>query len=135
MTIPSILKSRAMLVGLGLLLIAVIIWFAGPYFAFGTVKPLDSAVERLVAILILVALYALYVTLKQMRNTRDNQRLADEVSKQAGDGTDAEDARAASGEAVHLSKRFDEAIQTLKGRRKGAGLYDLPWYVIIGPPG
>jgi len=130
----SILKNRAVLVGLGLLLVALIIWFAGPYFAFATVKPLETAVERLVAILILVALFALYVLLKQMRNTRDNQRLADEVSKQAG-GQDAEDTRAASGEAAHLSKRFEEAIQTLKGRRKGTGLYDLPWYVIIGPPG
>src|ERR1700761_1171815 len=122
MTIPSILKNRAGLVGLGLLLVALIIWFAGPYFAFASAKPLDSAVERLVAILVLVAAYTLYVLFKQMRNARDNQRLADEV-------------RAASGEALHLSKRFDEAIQTLKGRRKGAGLYDLPWYVIIGPPG
>ena len=26
-------------------------------------------------------------------------------------------------------------MQALKARRDGAGLYDLPWYMIIGPPG
>src|ERR1700733_7284711 len=113
----ALLRNRAFLVGLGLLLIALIIWFAGPYFAFGSAKPLESAVERLVAILILVVAYALYVQLRQLRNNRNNQRLADEVSRQGGAAEDAEGTRAASSEAAHVGKRFEEAIQALKGSR------------------
>jgi type VI secretion system protein ImpL len=132
----ALFRNRAFLVAVGLLLLALIIWFAGPYFAFGTVKPLETVVERLVAILVMVSLYALYVQLRQARNARDNERLAEEVARQAGTPGDAEGARAASSEAAHMSKRFEEAIQALKGsRRKGGGLHDLPWYVIIGPPG
>jgi type VI secretion system protein ImpL len=131
----NLFRNRAVLVALGLLLLALIIWFAGPYFAFGTVKPFESVVERLVAILVLVTLYALYVLLRQIRNAQHNQRLVEEVSRQAGAAQDVDGSRAASGEAMQLSKRFDEALQALKTRRNGAGLYDLPWYMIIGPPG
>jgi type VI secretion system protein ImpL len=133
---PAIFRNRTFLIAVGLLLLALIIWFAGPYFAFGTVKPLETVVERLIAILVMVSLYALYVQLRQVRNARNNERLADEVSRQTDGPQDAEGARAASSEAAHLGKRFEEAIQELKGsRRKGSGLHDLPWYVIIGPPG
>ncbi|MEJ1963375.1 MAG: hypothetical protein WDO56_18205 [Gammaproteobacteria bacterium] len=46
-------------------------------------------------------------------------------------------ARGNAADAVQLRKRFEEAIGALKkSRRRGAGnLYELPWYVIIGPPG
>jgi type VI secretion system protein ImpL len=132
--LKNLLRNRAVLVALGLLLLALIIWFAGPYFAFAGVKPFESVVGRLVAILALVTLYALFVLLRQVRNTQQNQRLAEEVSRQA-DTLGVDDARAASEEAAQLAKRFGEALQALKTRRNGAGLYDLPWYMIIGPPG
>ena len=45
----AILKSRALLVLLGLVLLSVLLWFAGPYFAFASYKPLESVVARLVA--------------------------------------------------------------------------------------
>jgi type VI secretion system protein ImpL len=132
--IRNLFRNRAVLVALGLLLLALIIWLAGPYFAFASWKPFESVVGRLVAILFLVTLYALLVLFRQVRNAQQNQRLAEEVSRQA-DTAGAEDARAASEEAAQLSKRFGEALQALKARRNGAGLYDLPWYMIIGPPG
>ena len=41
-----------------------------------------------------------------------------------------------SADAVQLRERFEEAVATLKQkRRSGHSLYDLPWYVIIGAPG
>jgi type VI secretion system protein ImpL len=133
--LKNLFRNRAVLVALGLVLLALIVWFAGPYFAFGSVKPFETVVERLVAILVQVTLYALYVLLRQLRNAQHNQRLVDEVAKQAGATRDADGARLASGEAAQLAKRFEEALQALKSRRNGVGLYDLPWYMIIGPPG
>src|SRR6185312_16005559 len=58
----ALLKNRLFLAALGLVLLALILWFAGPYFAFADYKPLESVVARLVAIIILIAVYALYVT-------------------------------------------------------------------------
>ena len=43
---------------LGFLLIALFIWFAGPYFAFADYRPLESVSARLIAIGVVVALWA-----------------------------------------------------------------------------
>ena len=43
-------KSRAFFLLIGFLLIAVFIWYAGPYFAFGSYRPLETEFSRLVAI-------------------------------------------------------------------------------------
>jgi type VI secretion system protein ImpL len=128
----ALLKNRNVMIALGLLLLAIVIWFAGPYFAFADYRPLQGAVGRLVSILVLVSGYAGYIQFRQVRSARSDRQLADEVTKQdiAGD-------KAASADASQLRKRFEEAMETLKRsrRRGGAGLYELPWYIIIGPPG
>jgi type VI secretion system protein ImpL len=131
----ALLKSRAFLVALGLLLLAVIIWFAGPYFAFAGHRVLASLTARLIAILILAVGYAAYVQLKQLKGARASRQLGEQVAGQ--EAASAGGTAGAGGDAAALRKRFEEAIEALrKSRRKGAAsLYDLPWYVIIGPPG
>lgn len=39
------------------------------------------------------------------------------------------------GDGKVLAERMSEALSTLKKTSGGSYLYDLPWYVIIGPPG
>jgi type VI secretion system protein ImpL len=132
----ALLKSRAFMVALGLLLLAAIIWFAGPYVAFAGHPLLASVVARLVAILILAVGYAAYLQLRQLKSASASRQLAEKIAGQEEGGAGAA-AGGGSGDAAQLRQRFEEAIETLKkSRRKGAaGLYDLPWYVIIGPPG
>ena len=42
----SFLKRRAFLLLIGFLLIALFIWYAGPYFAFGDYRPLETGDSR-----------------------------------------------------------------------------------------
>jgi type VI secretion system protein ImpL len=63
----AILKSRIFLGLIGLALLAVLLWFAGPYFAFADHKPLEGVVGRLIAILVLVAIWAIVMTLTRLR--------------------------------------------------------------------
>jgi type VI secretion system protein ImpL len=72
-----------------------------------------------------------------MRSTRASSKLAEEVVAQGSADSDADSAAARAGDAAQLRKRFEEAIDALKkSKKKGAAnLYELPWYVIIGPPG
>jgi type VI secretion system protein ImpL len=129
----ALLKNRAFLVALGLLLLALIVWFAGPYFAFADYKPLDSVVARLIAIIVIAVGYAVYVQVRYLRSARASQKLATEVSKQEDS---AAAGGAASGDSAQLRKRFDEAVEALRKSKRGAvSLYELPWYIIIGPPG
>ena len=139
----AILKNRAFLLFIGLVLLAALLWFAGPYFAFADYKPLESVVARLVAIIIVVVVWAVTLQLRQMRSASASNKIAAEVVAQAGGadaGADGPPGAAAgtSAEAAQLRKRFEDAIAALKKtkRRGVAGnLYELPWYVIIGPPG
>lgn len=125
-------KRRGVLVFIGLLLLSLFIWYAGPYFAFAEYKPLDPVLARLIAIGILVALWLLSLLMKLWRASRANAKLAQAVVAQsAAPGRDG-----ASREAAQLRERFEEAVATLKKSQTGAkNLYELPWYVIIGPPG
>ena len=150
----AILKSRIFLGLIGLALLAVLLWFAGPYFAFADHKPLEGVVGRLIAILVLVAIWAIVMTLRQLRSSQASNKIAAEVvgqeggSESGGDSTPGGTAaaggnrtpaasRAGGADAAQLRKRFEDAIEALKkSKRKGsANLYELPWYVIIGPPG
>lgn len=133
-------KSRTVLILIGLVLLALLLWFAGPYFAFADYKPLESVVARLVAILVLVAVWAVVLQIRQLRSSRASSKLAEGVvAAEAEKGAEggAAGASGSSGDAAQLRKRFEEAIAALKkSKRRGAGnLYELPWYVIIGPPG
>jgi type VI secretion system protein ImpL len=92
---------------------------------------LASDSSRVAAIAILVALFALFEMWRRARVSQANNKLADAVVSQAK--TD----QRPSAEAMQLRERFDEALATLKAQKKrgGPGLYELPWYVIIGAPG
>ena len=80
----AILKSRIFLGLIGLALLAVLLWFAGPYFAFADHKPLEGVVGRLIAILVLVAIWAIVMTLRQLRSSQASNKIAAEVVGQDG---------------------------------------------------
>ncbi|HKE46338.1 MAG TPA: type VI secretion system membrane subunit TssM [Steroidobacteraceae bacterium] len=127
----AILKSRWFLALVGLILLGLLIWFGGPYLAFGDYHPFESVMGRVLALLVIVLIYVGIALLKQMNSNRASQKLAAEVAGQDSG------ARAGSAEAQQLKRRFEEAVEALrKSRKKGArNLYELPWYMIIGPPG
>jgi type VI secretion system protein ImpL len=125
--------KRTFIILLGLLLITVFIWFAGPYFAFAEWRPLDSQFARLVAIGVVVGIWLLWRLMRRLRAYRASDRLLTAVVAQPQ--PQVERARTPA-EVVKLRERFEEAVGALKQqRRSGHSLYDLPWYVIIGAPG
>jgi type VI secretion system protein ImpL len=127
----SFFKRRAFVLFIGFLLIAIFIWFAGPYFAFGSYRPLDTELSRLVAILAIVVCWVIWALVKRLRASRASGQLMGAVLNQS-----PREKERPSAEAAKLRERFEEAIASL-GRRRGPGhsLYDLPWYVFIGAPG
>ena len=130
----AVLKNKWFLAFIGLLLLALIVWFGGPYIAIADAKPFESVLGRLIAILVLVGTYALLVTIGQLRSKQASQRLAAGVANQPDSGGSLQSIQ--SSEARQLRKRFEEATEALKKSKSGGrNLYELPWYIIIGPPG
>ena len=124
-------KSRAFVLLIGFLLIAIFIWYAGPYFAFGTYYPLETEFSRLVAIGLVVVCWIVSRLIKRLRSSRASERLVGAVI-----AVTQKEKERPSAEATKLRERFEEAVGALsKGQKPGRSLYDLPWYVFIGAPG
>src|SRR3984957_11865119 len=131
----QVLTSRWLLTLAGVILLCLLIWFAGPYLAFADAKPFASATGRLVAILVVFVIWALAWQWRQWRASRATSELAAAASTPAASERTPQDG-AGGGADAQLAARFQEAIGALRKSNKGAkGLLELPWYMIIGPPG
>ena len=62
-----------------MLLIALFIWFAGPYFAFADYRPLEIDDARLIAIGLIVGCWAVSALLKRLRASRASDKLVGAV--------------------------------------------------------
>jgi len=125
----AFLNLRTLIRLIAFALVAVFIWYAGPYFAFGSYRPLESEASRLVAVALIVVLWLLSIVVKWLRASRASDKLVGAVLSQV-----RPEKERPSPEAAKLRERFEEAIAALK-LRGGRSLYDLPWYVFIGAPG
>ncbi|WP_406858305.1 type VI secretion system membrane subunit TssM [Alsobacter sp. KACC 23698] len=117
---------RIILYGVGLGSISAMIYLAGPYVEFGGWRPLENHIVREIVIVVLVAAFAAFSGVKLWRRKANAAAL--------GEGIAAE---AVEDDAEELSGRMKDALATLKQASGGKAdfLYELPWYVIIGPPG
>ena len=118
---------QVVLYGVGLSSLAAVVYFAGPFIAFGSWHPLENAIVRNIVILLLVAGAAAIAAFGLLRRRKGAKQIADGIS-----GAE----QTVNDEPV-LQERMKDALATLKtaSGNKSGYLYDLPWYVIIGPPG
>ena len=126
---------------IGLILISLLIWFAGPQIKFGAnnTAPLGSPIVRMLCIMVLLILWGLNNLRIQMKNNKQNNDLVDEL-KDSQNNLQDPGSEQASEELYQINQRFGEALATLKklkfsGKGRKKALYELPWYIIIGPPG
>ncbi len=126
---------------IGLAALSLLIWFVGPLVKFGEANaaPLASATARLVCIMVLLLLWGLNNLWLQSRQRRSNGSLVEGL-KQAPPGDEPCLQSQADEELHQIGDRFQKAMETLKrfrfkGRRGSRALYELPWYIIVGPPG
>jgi len=124
----KVFKNRLVLEILGILLLALLIWFAGPYLAFADHRPLASDGARYLIIAVVIAIWAALKLLKIFKAASAGKKLANAVARQADPSPSTDE--------VQLRERFEEAIAALReSRGRDHNLYAEPWYVIIGPPG
>jgi len=119
---------RIVLYGVGLGSLAALVWFAGPLISIGGYRPLENYIVRQIVILLLVTGVASLGGFKLWSRIKSGQLLAKGIS-----GEDAKD----ESDGVVLKDKMKDALATLKSASGGKKdyLYDLPWYLLIGPPG
>ena len=130
-------SNRWVLSAIGLLVIALLIWFAGDAIAVYDRRPLASAGARLGLIALIVIAFAAWEGFKHWQAWQANRAMLAALTS----GGEASNSALSQREVAELKKRFDDAMQTLRtarfddksGRRNY--LYQLPWYMFIGAPG
>lgn len=131
--------NRWVLSAIGLLVIALIIWFAGDAIAVYDWRPLGSAGARIGLILLIVLIFAAWEGFKHYRAWRANKQMLAAMG-----GGESDTSAMSQREVAELKQRFDQAMAVLRKARfddkSGAGqgrnyIYQLPWYMFIGAPG
>lgn len=137
-TVIEFFKKKWVIQLLGIIALSLLIWFFGSLIAIAGHVPLESDIVRLLVILAIVVLWGLNNLRIQVKANRANAQMTQDLVAPA----DAEAnhlARETDAEISTIANNFDAALQTLKkGAKNTQGknyLYDLPWYIIIGPPG
>ncbi|MEJ2455362.1 MAG: type VI secretion system membrane subunit TssM [Candidatus Thiodiazotropha sp.] len=137
--ILAIIKHRWFAAVIGLLAIALIVWLLGPLFAIAGYEPLAAPLNRLLLIAGLVMIWLAKQLLQAYARHRRNRQMVDGVLAPQSEPVDPAQRESAE-ELVVLNRRLQEAISILKASKLGGRynrqyLYQLPWYIFIGPPG
>jgi type VI secretion system protein ImpL len=120
---------------LGFAGLASVVVLVGPLIAIGDFRPLASPAGQGVFILLIVVAWLIRQVLRVQRANRAETQMVDAMLKAPAAPAEPD---ASAEELATLKGRFEDALGVLKKARGGKGrlnLYDLPWYIIIGPPG
>ena len=111
----------------------VLIWFVGPMFGFAGSTPLGTGFSRIIFFMMILLLWGLNRLRIRFIAARANRQLSTDIVSDSGGDFDQQQV---SEEVASLKDRLEEALDVLNAKKgSGLGLYDLPWYLIIGPPG
>lgn len=124
---------RWLMVTVGVLLIALFIWFAGPLVAIAGAVPLGGVLARLITIAVLLVAAGAIWGFRRWRAARRNTAMVDDLAAIPAPVSDDADE-----DVTAMNDRASQALALMKTTRVGkakAFIYELPWYLIIGPPG
>ncbi len=133
---PQIRIAPWVFVALGAALVALLVWLVGPMVSVAGHAPLEGWLPRLVVIMLIGLSVGGYYLSRRLRAGRANKAMVDELASTRSaappqDDLSSEDIRA-------MEERAAKALELMRGARVGPArelVYELPWYVIIGPPG
>jgi type VI secretion system protein ImpL len=127
------LFSRRLWTFIGIVLLCALIWLFGPLVSVGAMTPLADDLVRMIVIAVIVVLWLFSLLLAQLRAAKKNQLFVTELA------TPERPKAALPGEAnvAEINSKFATILAEMKRSKLGGKkfLRDMPWYVIIGPPG
>jgi len=144
-----VIFNRWVLLAIGLLALALVVWWVFPTISISNFRPYEQEWVRIIQIAFIVLTPVARWAWRYFKARRANAALASgllQASPAAGFHSSA-----STDEATQLRQRFEEALGLLRKLRFGVErpsiwmrmralgsqqyLYNLPWYVFIGAPG
>nr|WP_274612862.1 type VI secretion system membrane subunit TssM [Bradyrhizobium brasilense] len=121
-----------------MLLVDALIWFGGPYLELFGQHPLVSMIVRAATIGCLSLTVAVIILVRYWLARRVNQRVIKSLMEAEGLVTTSKNR--GQEEVDLIRRRFEDALKVLRdtvfaGKGGPSYLFELPWYIIIGPSG
>ncbi|MDO5756833.1 MAG: type VI secretion system membrane subunit TssM [Rhodobacterales bacterium] len=125
--------SRFLWTLIGIAILCTLIWFYGPLISIGDAAPLAGELPRIVTIGVIIILWLVSVLLRQLRAARANRVFVAELAAPAPEIA----ARPGDANLAEVQSKFQGVLEQMKRSKLGGRkfLRDMPWYVIVGPPG
>ena len=110
------------------------VWFLGPLIGIGEARPFETPIGRLIAIAVILLISMFIILMIVIRRSRRDKDMAEDIVETVDDSD--EDDELVKAELLELKGKLKEALAALRKSKFGRrSLYELPWYVMIGPPG
>ncbi len=114
---------------------SIALWFMGPLLGFGEFYPFASVISRIIGIGVILLLSLSIILLIVIRRSRRDKAMEEDIVESVDEDADEED-EIVKAELSELKGKLKQAMTALRKSKLGRrSLYELPWYVMIGPPG
>jgi len=129
----AVISSRILWTLIGLTLLSLLVWFFGPIVAVGPYQPLESEMVRIIVIAAFFILWLIRLIIVQRRAMRANRMFVQEIAAPA----EEKPADPGAESVAAVGAKFQDVLTELRRRKLGNRrfLREMPWYVIVGPPG
>lgn len=108
------------------------VWYFAPFIGSDGWRPFDGVMARLIAIGVIFLLYVIIIGIIFWRRRRKDKEMTEEMAETV----DTSEDDVLSEEIGELRGKFKDAMKELRKSKGGRRhLNDLPWYIMIGPPG
>ena len=127
------LFSRRLWIFIGIVLLCALVWLFGPLVSVGDAVPLEGELARAIVIGVIVVLWLFAQLLAQLRAARRNQMFVTELAAAPAPAAP----RPGEANLAEVTERFQQVLAQMKRSKLGNRkfLRDMPWYLMIGPPG
>ncbi|MBP6563661.1 MAG: type VI secretion system membrane subunit TssM, partial [Neisseriaceae bacterium] len=138
-----IFTSRTTWIVLGVLGLLLLIWFFGGLLAIGDFKPLGRSWVRATVCVIILVIWLGRIVWREFKQAKRNRVLLADIK-----AASQEPLLPQSENASNMSRQFSEVNDLLKKMKfskdgqsivsrafNGQYLYQMPWYVLLGPAG
>lgn len=134
-TLKAIIFNHWTLTVLSAIAISIVIYFAGPLISIAEWTPLASISSRWITILFMLSTWLTVKVFKIIKSRNEESGFLDNLFVKKTNS----DEDISKNERETLELKFKDAFSNLKKASKNIGqkfnLYEMPWYIIIGPPG
>lgn len=115
-------------------ILSICVWYFSPYIGTDAFRPFDDPLGRWIFIAVLWVLCLVTLLIVWIVRRHDAKQMEEDIVK--GVDEKVPENEVVSEEMTELRDKMRQALAKLKKSKGGRrSLYELPWYVMIGPPG